>query len=136
MRAVDDFLAIGTQIKIERPGKAGAIMPCDSIEGPILLLKNGDLVQANTMAEADKVKTEIVEIVDLGETLLFGEFVENNHVLVHGDYSIEWYKQELLEENELAVTRGLARPGHLCPSDLNIQRGTRSHCTRFQSFLV
>jgi DNA polymerase II large subunit len=101
MRAVDDFLAIGTQIKIERPGKAGAITPCDSIEGPILLLKNGDLIQANTMAEADKVKSEIVEIVDLGEVLLpFGEFVENNHVLVPGDYSIEWYKQELLAANE------------------------------------
>ncbi len=101
MRAVDDFLAIGTQIKIERPGKAGAITPCDSIEGPILLLKSGDLIQANTMAEADAVKTEIVEIVDLGEVLLpFGEFVENNHVLVQGDYAIEWYKQELLAASD------------------------------------
>jgi DNA polymerase II large subunit len=36
MIALDDFLAVGTQIKIERPGKAGAVTPCDTIEGPIL----------------------------------------------------------------------------------------------------
>jgi hypothetical protein len=43
MYALDSFLAIGTQIKIERPGKAGAVTPCDELEGPILLLDNGDL---------------------------------------------------------------------------------------------
>ena len=32
------------------------------------------------------------EIVDLGEVLFpFGEFVENNHMLVPGDYDLEWY---------------------------------------------
>ncbi|OPY30881.1 MAG: DNA polymerase II large subunit [Methanomassiliicoccales archaeon PtaU1.Bin124] len=97
MFALDSFLAIGTQIKIERPGKAGAVTPCDELEGPILLLKNGDLVQANTVEEVKRYRHEMKQIVDLGEVLLpFGEFVENNHVLVQGDYAIEWYKQELL----------------------------------------
>ena len=114
MRAVDDFLAIGTQIKIERPGKAGAITPCDSIEGPILLLKNGDLIQANTMAEADAVKSEIVEIVDLGEVLLpFGEFVENNHVLVQGDYCDRMVQAGTAGRERMAAAGRLAGPGHL-----------------------
>ena len=29
MSAMDDFIAVGTQMKIERPGKACAITPCD-----------------------------------------------------------------------------------------------------------
>ncbi|MBI0584355.1 MAG: DNA polymerase II large subunit [Methanomassiliicoccus sp.] len=96
MFALDDFLAVGTQIKIERPGKAGAVTPCDSIEGPILLLKNGDLVQANTAKEAKMYRPDIAELVDLGEVLLaYGEFMENNHILAPGAYAPEWYKVEL-----------------------------------------
>ncbi len=96
MFALDDFLAIGTQIKIERPGKAGAVTPCDQIEGPILLLDNGDVVQCNTVKEVKALKGHIAELIDLGEVLLpFGEFAENNHVLVPACYSVEWYKAEL-----------------------------------------
>jgi DNA polymerase II large subunit len=96
MFALDDFLAVGTQIKIERPGKAGAVTPCSSIEGPILLLDNGDLVQTNTVKEVKELKGHIAYLVDLGEVLLpYGEFMENNHILAPGDYAIEWYKVEL-----------------------------------------
>ena len=98
MHSMDDFLAIGTQIKIERPGKAGAVTPCDELEGPILMLDNGDLVQTHTVEEFMKVKGKVVEIVDLGEILIpFGEFVENNHVLVPSGYTPEWYRVELFE---------------------------------------
>ncbi|MFP4545868.1 MAG: DNA polymerase II large subunit [Methanomassiliicoccales archaeon] len=96
--AMDEFIAIGTQVKIERPGKAGAITPCNGIEGPILLLDNGDLVQVNTAREMLEVRDRVAEIVDLGEVLIpFGEFVENNHLLVPGAYSPEWYLAELRE---------------------------------------
>jgi DNA polymerase II large subunit len=101
MYALDSFLAIGTQIKIERPGKAGAVTPCDELEGPMLLLDNGDLVQIHNVEEMKFYKARMREIIDLGEVLLpFGEFAENNHVLVQGDYAIEWYKQELLAASE------------------------------------
>ncbi|MEM0449695.1 MAG: DNA polymerase II large subunit [Methanomassiliicoccales archaeon] len=96
MYAVDEFLAIGTQIKIERPGKAGAVTPCDQLEGPIVLLNNGDLIQTNTVEDFQTVKSRVKEIVDLGEVLIpYGEFMENNHVLVPAGYTIEWYKVEL-----------------------------------------
>ncbi len=102
MIALDDFLAVGTQIKIERPGKAGAVTPCDSIEGPILLLRNGDLVQANNSKEAKRYRPDIAEVVDLGEVLLaYGEFMENNHLLAPGAYAPEWYKVELASRTEL-----------------------------------
>ena len=36
MAITDDFLAIGTQLKIERPTKGCAVTSCDSIDGPII----------------------------------------------------------------------------------------------------
>ncbi|MDR2866340.1 MAG: DNA polymerase II large subunit [Methanomassiliicoccaceae archaeon] len=97
MYALDGFPALGTQIKIERPGKAGAVTPCDSIDGPILLLKNGDLVQCGTKEEVQAIHNNISEIIDNGEILIpFGEFSENNHKLVPCGYTVEWHKQELM----------------------------------------
>ena len=102
MYALDQFPALGTQIKIERPGKAGAVTPCDSIEGPILLLKNGDLVQCNTKEEVQEIYDMISGIVDNGEILIpFGEFSENNHKLVPCGYSMDWHKQELKAKGDL-----------------------------------
>ncbi|OGS56715.1 MAG: DNA polymerase II large subunit [Euryarchaeota archaeon RBG_19FT_COMBO_56_21] len=99
MSLLGEFIAIGTQLKIERPGKAGAITPCDSIEGPIALLTNGDLVQVNTMSEARAIKDKLAEIVDVGEVLIpYGEFAENNHLLMPAGYSIEWHREELLDK--------------------------------------
>ena len=97
MMILDDFVAIGTQVKIERPGKAGAMTPCGSIDGPIVLLENGDVVQVNSPAEALAVKGKVKEIIDVGEILIpFGEFVENNHLLMPAGYSLEWHREELL----------------------------------------
>ena len=102
MYALDEFPALGTQIKIERPGKAGAVTPCDSIEGPILLLKNGDLVQCSAKEEVQEIQKNIAEIVDNGEILIpFGEFSENNHRLVPCGYTPEWHKQELKAKGDL-----------------------------------
>jgi DNA polymerase II large subunit len=99
MVLLDEFVAIGTQVKIERPGKAGAMTTCDTIEGPIVLLDNGDLVQANNLSKAAEVRGRVKEIVDVGEILIpYGEFVENNHLLMPAGYCIEWHKEELIDK--------------------------------------
>jgi len=96
MYVLDEFIAVGTQLKIERPGKAGAVTPCDSIEGPIALLSNEDLVQINTVKDAKRLRKSIKSIIDLGEILIsYGEFLENNHVLMPSSYAVEWYREEL-----------------------------------------
>jgi DNA polymerase II large subunit len=95
MYVLDQFLTIGTQMKIERPGKAGAITPCDSIEGPIVLLKNGDLTEINSIDDAKSISQEIQKIIDIGEILIpYGEFAENNHPLVPPSYTPEWWELE------------------------------------------
>ncbi len=95
MYTLNKFIAIGTQLKTERPGKAGGMTSCDSIEGPIVLLDNGDLIQFNDFDSAREYYDRIVEIVDVGEILIpYGEFLENNHPLVPASYSVEWWEQE------------------------------------------
>lgn len=99
MALLEDFVAIGTQVKVERPGKAGAITPCTDIEGPIALLKNGSLVQVNTLEEARAIRDQVAEIVDVGELLVpYGEFAENNHLLMPSGYCFEWHREEMLEK--------------------------------------
>ncbi|UIP00091.1 DNA polymerase II large subunit [Halobaculum sp. CBA1158] len=98
MHIVDDFLAAGTQIKTERPGKAGGVIPVDSIEGPTVRLANGDVRRIDDPAEAEEVANGVEEVLDLGEYLVnFGEFVENNHPLVPASYVREWWEQDLAE---------------------------------------
>ncbi|HKW43672.1 MAG TPA: DNA polymerase II large subunit, partial [Thermoplasmata archaeon] len=99
MHILDDFIAVGTQIKTERPGKAGAVTPCDSIEGPLVVLDNGDFVEAPDAETAKRLRPSVRVIADLGEILIpFGEFLENNHVLMPGAFSLEWYAQLLREK--------------------------------------
>ncbi|GGM74455.1 DNA polymerase II large subunit [Halarchaeum rubridurum] len=94
MHVVDDFLATGTQIKTERPGKAGGVVPVDSIEGPTVKLANGDVRRIDDPAEAREVQNGVVEILDLGEYLVnYGEFVENNHPLAPAGWTVEWWEQ-------------------------------------------
>jgi len=93
MFLLDSFITVGTQMKTERPGKGTIGTPCDQIEGPIVLLQNGDLVQIN---DVKKIRNDIKKIIDLGEILIpFGEFIENNSFLPDASYVYEWWIQEL-----------------------------------------
>ncbi|HID26268.1 MAG TPA: DNA polymerase II large subunit [Methanosarcinales archaeon] len=96
MFILDNFIAPGTQVKVERPGKAAAIAPVDSIEGPTVLLKNGEVLRIDSMELAISLKNSIAEILDIGEILInYGDFLENNHPLVPASYCFEWWIQEL-----------------------------------------
>lgn len=95
MHIVDDFLATGTQLKTERPGKAAGVVPVDSIEGPTVRLANGDVRRIDDPEEALEWRNGVEAILDLGEYLVnYGEFVENNHPLAPASYTYEWWIQE------------------------------------------
>ena len=96
MVLMDDFLATGTQVKVERPGKALGIAPVDSLEGPTVRLFNGNVMRVDTIEEAKQVRSSISSILDIGEILInYGDFLENNHILVPSSYCFEWWIQEL-----------------------------------------
>lgn len=93
------YIAIGTQLKMERPGKATTITLCDTIEGPIVRLNNGSMLQLNTEEEAKRNFVNIEEIVFLGDILFnYGDFSENGHRLVPAGYCPEWWALELESE--------------------------------------
>ncbi len=107
----EEFMALGTQLKTERPGKAGAVTPVDSIEGPTVLLKDGTVRQVNDTEEAIGLQRRLDEIIDLGEILIpYGEFRENNHPLVPAAYCHEWWSKEVeseLEEDEIDAEKAV-----------------------------
>ena len=95
MHVVDDFLATGTQIKTERPGKAAGVVPVDSIEGPTVRLADGTVRRIDDPEEARELQNGVERILDLGEYLVnYGEFVENNQPLAPAGYAYEWWIQE------------------------------------------
>lgn len=96
MYILNKFIAIGTQLKVERPGKSTAIASCDSVDGPIVKLKNGDVVIPESVDEAKSIANEVLEILFLGDILIsHGDFINRNHVLVPAGYCEEWWAKEL-----------------------------------------
>ncbi|HEV2519843.1 MAG TPA: DNA polymerase II large subunit [Thermoplasmata archaeon] len=121
------FVAVGTQVKLELPGKASAMSVCDTVEGPIVELNDGTVTAVHDRERAEALLPQVRQIVDIGEILVpFGEFLENNRPLVPGAYSLEWHLAELAAAGAgdgvdgvapsygaaLAVARALGVPLH------------------------
>ena len=94
LEVLDDFIAIGTQLKVERPGKAATMTCCETIMGPTVLLKDGSVVHLQTREAARKVRKQVDRILYLGDILFnYGDFSENGAMLVPAGYTNEaWMK--------------------------------------------
>jgi len=96
MIILDDFIATGTQIKIDKPGKGAVITSCDTIEPPVVKLKNGDVIKIKNSETARAIKKEISQILFLGDILItFGDFLQTNTPLLPSGYVDEWYQKDL-----------------------------------------
>lgn len=102
MLVLQRFMAAGTQLRVEAPGKAGVVLPVDGIETPIVRLRDGSVVRVSS-ENFDSVKDQIDRVLFLGDLLVsFGDFLYNNKVLCPAGISEEWWIQELrraLEEH-------------------------------------
>jgi DNA polymerase II large subunit len=95
MHLLNGFIASGTQIKVERPGKAAGMCAVDHIEGPIVRLLNGSVVKVNSLEQAKDVKRKLERILFLGDLLVsFGDFKYSAHPLIPAGYCSEWWKLE------------------------------------------
>ena len=95
MLVVEGFLAAGTQIRLELPGKGGVTMPVDSLEKPVVLLKDNSVVRVSVENFAE-VKDKIQKILFLGDILIdFGDFLYCNKVLLPSGYVEEWWVKDL-----------------------------------------
>ena len=96
---LDHTIAVGTQVKIDIPGKGATVAFVDSIETPIVRLKNGDVVKIRDVSHGIEIKKEIEKILHLGDILIsFGDFLENNAQLVPTGYVEEFWIEELKEK--------------------------------------
>jgi len=101
MVILEDFLAVGTQVRIERPGKSAIVMPVDSIEGPVVRLRDGSVVRVEDPERARALLPEVDRILFLGDVLIgFGEFLENNHILLPSAWVEEWWHELVVPEAE------------------------------------
>ena len=96
---LDHTIAVGTQIKIDIPGKGATVAFVDSIETPTVRMKNGDVVKIKDVDHGIQIKNQIEKILHLGDILIsFGDFLENNAQLVPTGYVEEYWLEELKEK--------------------------------------
>ncbi|MBT5029882.1 DNA polymerase II large subunit [archaeon] len=105
MVVVDNFLAVGTQLKTERPGKSTTLNVCDQIEGPIVKLKDGNVLQLTSFEMAKEYVKKVDEIIYLGDILInYGDFLDRAHKLIPCGFVEEWwvyYAKEVFDKIDL-----------------------------------
>jgi len=129
MVITDGFLAPGTQIRVERPGKAAGVSPVSGISGPTVRLFNGAVVHIDTEEDAVRLHDQVETILDIGEILInYGDFLENNHPLVPSSYCFEWWIAELERKVDPATIDGdLIDPGQELALELCCRYGVPLH---------
>ncbi len=90
------FIAIGTQLKIEKPTKGCTISSCDSIDGPIVKFKDGSVKYIEDYEEAEKIYSDVSEIIYFGDLLVpYGDFLNRNHSLEKQGYIEQYWLEDL-----------------------------------------
>lgn len=113
LHILGNFLAVGTQMKVERPGKAAGVVPVDSIEGPTVKLIDGSVLRIDDVETALRLMSSVQEILDVGEMLVsYGEFLENNHPLMPPTYCEEWWRLDGGTHTPADETEALAMAAH------------------------
>ncbi|QQG39152.1 MAG: DNA polymerase II large subunit [Candidatus Woesearchaeota archaeon] len=104
MKVLKNYIAIGTQLRTERPGKSTVVVTCDEIEGPIVKLNNGAVLTLETEEQAEKYVNDIEEIIYLGDILInYGYFLNRAHPLIPPGYCEEWWIQEVLQKGDVSI---------------------------------
>jgi DNA polymerase II large subunit len=95
MLVVENFLAAGTQMRLELPGKGCVTVPVDSIEPPVVLLKDGSIVRVS-LKSFPQLKGKIEKILFLGDILIsFGDFLYTSKALSPSCYVEEWWVEDV-----------------------------------------
>lgn len=105
MYLMDEFIAVGTHVRIERPGKAAQLFPVDTIDGPTVMLKDGSVKQINNAEEALSTRPFVEKILFLGDMLVtLGDYRKAAHPLTPSPFVPEWWVQLVQKEIESGKT--------------------------------
>jgi len=92
----DGFLSSGVQLKTEKPIKGCVVSCCDSLDGPIVRLKNGSVRKIINEDEAKYIYKDIDEILYFGDILFsIGDVINRNTELPRAGYVEEWWLLDL-----------------------------------------
>ncbi|MCL5101837.1 MAG: DNA polymerase II large subunit [Candidatus Marsarchaeota archaeon] len=96
MYLLDEFIATGTQLKVEKPGKGCVAVPVDSIEGPFVKLDTGEALRINDVETAKRLEPHIKKILSVGDILItYGDFKKTNTPLSPTSYVEEYWHLQL-----------------------------------------
>ncbi|MFA5071440.1 MAG: DNA polymerase II large subunit [Candidatus Pacearchaeota archaeon] len=100
MGITDNFIATGTQLKVEKPTKGCVVTSCDTVDGPIVKLFSGSVRKMKTKAEAQKIYSDVEEIIYLGDILFpFSDIANRNATFMKPGYVEEWWKLDLKQKD-------------------------------------
>ncbi len=104
MHILEEFIATGTQVKVEKPGKGCIATPVDSIEGPFIKLKSGEAFRINKAEEAKAVAGTVEKIISVGDILVtYGDFKKTNTPMQPTSYVEEYWSAQLLSKGYAGV---------------------------------
>ncbi|RMD65738.1 DNA polymerase II large subunit [Candidatus Pacearchaeota archaeon] len=110
MKVCNDFIAIGTQLKIEKPTKGCTVASCTTIDAPIVKLTDGSVVKVSSFEQAAELEKEVAEIIYLGDLLVpYGDFANRNHALCPPAYVEQYWLVELKKKLSEIGERELLR---------------------------
>ncbi|MFI5412605.1 MAG: DNA polymerase II large subunit [Candidatus Micrarchaeales archaeon] len=96
MYLLEEFIATGTQVKVEKPGKGCIATPVDSIEGPFVKLSSGEAMRINDIEQAKAVGRNVIKIISVGDVLItYGDFKKTNTPLPPTSYVEEYWIEQL-----------------------------------------
>lgn len=112
MRICGDFIAVGTQLKLEKPTKGCTIAAVSSIDGPIVKFRDGSVKKLNEEREARERYKDVKEILYFGDLLIpYGDFMNRNHVLEKAGYVEQYWTAELREKGGEVKEKGGVNTG-------------------------
>ena len=96
MIVLNKFLTTGVQLRIELPGKSAIVTPVDSIEPPVVKLKDGSVLRVESAEEAEGLVGKLESILSLGDVLVnAGDFIQNNKNLLPAGYDENQWLHDL-----------------------------------------
>jgi len=121
MKILKGYVAIGTQLKTDYPGKGGVAMAVATIEPPIVMLSDTSVIRVDSEEKLTEAIERLNKVLFNGDILVsYGDCVENNVRLRPPGYCEEFWVEEVvsipdwrarLSENEIkAVERALSNP--------------------------
>ncbi|MEM2357765.1 MAG: DNA polymerase II large subunit [Nitrososphaerota archaeon] len=97
MKILRGYVAIGTQLKTDYPGKGGVAMAVSTIEPPIVMLSDTSVIRVDSEQKLAEAEEKLSKVLFNGDILVsFGDCVENNVRLQHPGYCEEYWIEEVV----------------------------------------